>query len=105
VLRQANTHATPSSGYLGTAGCHHPVVRAAAPSCQRFAGSDPATPPFVACGQILRSAVIAAKGPLAVITSLSSSESRIPAPLDLHGITPGRNWPVRPATPTASARK
>lgn len=40
-----------------------------------------------------------------VITSLSSSESHIPAPLDLRGITPGRNWPVRPTILTASARK
>lgn len=42
---------------------------------------------------------------LLVITSLSSSESHIPAPLDLRGITPGRNWPIRPTTLTASARK
>lgn len=40
-----------------------------------------------------------------VIASLSSLESHIPAPLDLCGITPGRNRPVRPTMPTVSAGK
>lgn len=52
----------------GTPGCHYPTDTAASLSSQRFVGSDLSTPLFVAsaaCAQILRSAVITAKGPLA----------------------------------------